>query len=455
VRDHRLSPSALDITPTGYANSSGTNLPRNTHQTGFAFGFAPGANILVSPYIQNCSSISGDPDTGSGIYPGGGGVLIDPSILGPENRIHSIVVDAFTQVNLGGIGVKVVGKGYMQLVSFFVNFCQFGLLCVDGGHVTALNSNASFGNYALWSEGYRYLSSEDSPVAVNQTWTTNGTFADYITTGGTYVLPGQQSDLEVSLNGTILLPTVDYLVTKGVTSTGQDCSVITLKTVPAAGQTLRARIKFGSLIEASGYTMSYVGAGLDYSKLSPSQDGSGFADPNKYTVALSSGRVFHTTTDESGDFYVGAVTPNESYTVASVRIQSGGAGYSVGDVLVFNTLPPIPAPPATPPDPPPVFVTPVYLTVVTVNAGAISSVSITNGGLYTPKAGSFPANPVTPTTATGSNLTATFNFSWERAPARPSFRINQRKGAIDGRSFYQSIFGFMTPFILALSRKGP
>ena len=453
VRGHSLSPSALEITPTGYANATGANLQRNTSQVGWAFGFAPGAEILVSPYIQNCSSISGDPDTGSGSTPGGGGVLIDPSILGNENRIHSIVVDAFTQINLGGIGVKVVGKGYMQLVSFFVNFCQFGILCVDGGHVTALNSNASFGNYALWSEGYRWLSTEESPVAVNQTWATTGASNVFVTTGGTYVLPGQASDLVVTktsgLTTTVLAPAVDYILSKGVTSAGLDCSVITLLTTPPAGETLTARIRFGSLIEASGYTMSYVGAGLDYAKLSPSQDGVGFSDPNKYTVVRDNGKIFHTTTDESGDFYVGAVTPNPDFQVDTVRVQNGGTGYSVGDTLSFYTVVPNS-----------LWAAPTTLRVIATSSGAITSVAIDVPGLYktmlpnSTVVGTLPTNPVTPSSATGNNLSATFNFTWTKAPASPSFRINQRKGSIDGRSFYQSIFGFMTPFILALSRKG-
>ena len=158
VRGHQLYPSALDITPEGYAGANGKHLPRNTSQVGFAFSFTPGEVIRVSPYIQNCSSISGSGVFGNPDYvPGGGGILVDPSVCAEGNRINSIVLDAFTQINQGGIGCKVVGRGYMQLVSFFVNFCQFGILCVDGGHVTLLNSNCSFGNYAFWSEGKRTL----------------------------------------------------------------------------------------------------------------------------------------------------------------------------------------------------------------------------------------------------------------------------------------------------------
>jgi hypothetical protein len=167
VRGHRLSPSALEITPPGFAGHQpwtgiGPAPTLTTNQTGWAFRFAPDAIIRVSPYIQNVSSISG-----SGVYgtpdfiPGGGGVLCDPTDTGPGNKINSIVVDAFTQINLGGIGVKVANGGYMQLVSFFKNFCQFGVLCVSGGHATLLNSNCSFGNYSLWSEGARLLDPKD------------------------------------------------------------------------------------------------------------------------------------------------------------------------------------------------------------------------------------------------------------------------------------------------------
>lgn len=359
VRGHQLNPSALDITPTGYAGASGRNLPINTPQVGFAFGFAPGADILVSPYIQNCSSISGDPDTGSGLTPGGGGVLVDGNIISPNSRVHSIVVDAFTQINLGGIGVKVVGKGYMQLVSFFTNFCQFGLLTVDGGHVTALNSNCSFGNYSLWAEGSRVL---DNATSVYYTWTSANSTIDganitFTTPVGQVLLNSQLKDLQVTLNNVIQTYGLDYTVV--VDTVAKTTSIVFLGYPPAVGSTITASVQFGSLVEASGYTMSYAGAGLNYTELSPSQGGVGESDPNKYTIARNGGRIYHTTTDESGNFYVGLLKP-----------------------------------------------------------GAVDS-------------------------TTGI-----------QSAAIPSFRINQRSGTIDGRSFYQSIFGFMTPFILALTRKG-
>ena len=270
VYGHQLSPTAFDITPTGYAGFNGTNAPRNTEQTGWAFSFAPGASIQVSPYIQNVTSVSGSGTFGQpGFVPGGGGVLVDPSTCVEGNLVNSIVLDAFTQVNLGGIGSKVVGLGYMQQVSFFKNFCQFGILCVDGGHITALNSNSSFGNYALWAEGSRQIQG-----------------------------PSGAED-------------------------------------------------FGSLIEASGYTLTYAGAGLDYSQLPYAQGGTGVEDTAKYFTELNGGRIYSTVTDNLGDFYVGTFTSS----------------------------------------------------------------------------------------------------------GQPKFRINQRQGIIEGRAFYQSVFGFMAPLVQTLFGK--
>ena len=362
VRGHQLFPSAQAITPLGYVGASANPLPLNTSQTGWAFAFAPGSVIVVSPYIQNCSSVSGDPATGSGSAGnGGGGVLVDGSVIDSNSRVFSMVVDSFTQINSGGIGVKIANTGFAQLVSFFNNFCQFGVLCVDGGHVSLLNSNCSFGNYALWADSGRYLNNSSS---VNQSWTGNGSATSFVTT--VPVLASQLSGLRVTVGGVLQSLGTNYSLVSSSTST-----TIVFLTPPANSVVIVAQIFFGSLIEASGYTMSYAGAGTTYGNasyysnsssypndLSIDQGGIGVADPNKYTIQTNGGRIYQTTTDEQGNFLVGALTPGSVNSVTGVQ-----------------------------------------------------------------------------------------------ANASPTFRINQQSGTIDGRAFYQSIFGFMTPFVLALTRK--
>lgn len=96
--------------------------------------------ISTSPYVQNCTSMTTD----------GTGMRVDGNhSLGTK----SMVVDAFTQYNQGGIGIHMLNGGYTQLVSVFTICCDKGILCESGGTCSITNSNSSFGNYALYADG--------------------------------------------------------------------------------------------------------------------------------------------------------------------------------------------------------------------------------------------------------------------------------------------------------------
>ena len=96
--------------------------------------------ISTSPYVQNCTSLTSN----------GTGMRVDGShALGTK----SMVVDAFTQYNQGGIGIHMLNGGYTQLVSVFTICCDKGFLCESGGNCSITNSNSSFGNYALYADG--------------------------------------------------------------------------------------------------------------------------------------------------------------------------------------------------------------------------------------------------------------------------------------------------------------
>lgn len=96
--------------------------------------------IVTSPYIQNCSSIT---TTGTGMRVDGNFVT----------GLRSMVCDAYTQTNEGGIGIHMLNQGYSQLVSVFTICCHIAILCESGGFCSVTNSNASFGTYALWADG--------------------------------------------------------------------------------------------------------------------------------------------------------------------------------------------------------------------------------------------------------------------------------------------------------------
>lgn len=96
--------------------------------------------ISTSPYVQNCTSMTTD---ATGMRVNGDHAL----------GTKSMVVDAFTQYNQGGIGIHLLNIGYAQLVSVFTICCDKGFYAESGGFCSITNSNSSFGNYALYADG--------------------------------------------------------------------------------------------------------------------------------------------------------------------------------------------------------------------------------------------------------------------------------------------------------------
>jgi hypothetical protein len=96
--------------------------------------------IHTSPYVQNCTSMT---TTGTGMRVDGDHV----------SGLKSMVVDAFTQYNQGGIGIHMLNRGNTQLVSVFTICTDIAFLCESGGFCSITNSNSSFGNYGLKADG--------------------------------------------------------------------------------------------------------------------------------------------------------------------------------------------------------------------------------------------------------------------------------------------------------------
>jgi hypothetical protein len=118
-----------------------------------------GAFILKSPYIQNCTSITAEDDGGlagsQSTGNTGGGIRVDGGKCALNSPIRSMVVDSYTQVNLGGPGCLVVNDGYAQLVSFFGTFCTYHVRTESGGQVNLSGGGTTdFGVYGLMADGY-------------------------------------------------------------------------------------------------------------------------------------------------------------------------------------------------------------------------------------------------------------------------------------------------------------
>ena len=130
-------------------------------EKGFAVAFAPNAFITTSPYVQNCSMISNQENSFLEAYEdipaGGGGLNVDGNRIHPDSPLASMVLDAYTQIAPNGVGCQVVGRGFIQLVSFFTNFSAYSVKVVDGGQAVLLNSNTSFGDFGMYASGSRFI----------------------------------------------------------------------------------------------------------------------------------------------------------------------------------------------------------------------------------------------------------------------------------------------------------
>lgn len=134
---------------------------------GYAFAFKPGAYITRSPYVGDCAvlhdltyqqmSAPQDRDAGNPLVPmTGGNLYADGAVLDPDSPLRSVVIDSFTAVNPNGIAYSIVNSALVQLVSVFTNWSRVGIWAHAGGQATIVNSNATFGDYAFASTGFRY-----------------------------------------------------------------------------------------------------------------------------------------------------------------------------------------------------------------------------------------------------------------------------------------------------------
>ena len=116
-----------------------------------------------------------------------GGMLVDGGVISDISPINSMVMDAYTQVNQGGRGIRITNNGYAQLVSVFTIFCSIAVQVDNGGICSITNSNSNFGDYCLLSKGYgkrefygTIYNPADLPLYPNGRYPNRGTIAVYI-----------------------------------------------------------------------------------------------------------------------------------------------------------------------------------------------------------------------------------------------------------------------------------
>lgn len=237
-------------------------------------------SITASPYVQNCSCIT---TTGTGMR-------IDGSAA---NGNKSMVADGFTQYNEGGIGIHLLNQGYAQLVSIFTIACDIGILTQSGGQCSLTNSNCSFGNFGLVSEGVSGIISSgsvsgsyvegDSNITISTT--TKPKYAQAILFSGdpNYYTVDDVTEVSTDLYEVKLL-------------SGLDDSIADVTTVEFYQR---------SLITASSITFEYVGAGTDIPAALPQNGGIPIQENEVTEDSDLGGQVFFTSTDQKGDFRIG------------------------------------------------------------------------------------------------------------------------------------------------------
>jgi hypothetical protein len=243
--------------------------------------------INTSPYIQNCSSITTT----------GAGMRIDGSLAG---GLKSMVSDAYTQINQGGIGVHILNEGYSQLVSIFTICTSDGVLAESGGYCSLTNSNTSFGDIGLRADGV-------SPVLYTGVSDGVDQIGNFITVDGLSNRPYNNN--AVSFDGGITYFTI-YNTTPLVSgsSTLELASEIQ---VPLPDNTPAIFVQ-RSTINASSHTFEYVGTGTNLLTALP--QAGGIPIQANEVVQTNGGEVVYTSTDQRGDFRIG-----DQLTINSVQ----------------------------------------------------------------------------------------------------------------------------------------
>lgn len=252
--------------------------------------------ITTSPYVQNCSSIT---TTGCGMRINGSLAL----------GLKSMVLDAYTQINQGGIGIHIINQGYAQLVSIFTVCCSYGILAESGGTCSVSNSNTSFGDYGLVAAG---------AVAYSNTGLADGTQSGQILylkglTESPRVNQSISFDDGVTLND--IWQVFDFDEFSGT------CYIrVATPYLTAIPDNSPCVFYIRSVINASGQTFEYVGTGTNLATALPQVGG--IPRPENQVVKINNGQVIYTSTDQRGDFKVG-----DSLTI------NGATGTITGDTF--------------------------------------------------------------------------------------------------------------------------
>lgn len=289
---------------------------------GWVAGFYPGCFIRKSPFINNCSNFadsgidnsSFDPNNYSGTggdltsAPCGGGVIVDGSLPAPGSPLRSFVLNEFTQLCLDGPGLLVCNNGYAQAVSFFGLFCHYHAKALSGGQINMEVGTTDFGRYGLIADGKSSsaiftataaggASAGSVTFAINAP-SASGTWFGDATRPAINMLAQIGSDIYPILSSTANLS--GWSVTISRPNPSNRAENLGLISPLSNGQTVSFFLR--SMISTASHTMEYTGSGCNYTALP--ENGGAPVESNE-AISRNNGKVWLTSTDQSGKFKVG------------------------------------------------------------------------------------------------------------------------------------------------------
>jgi hypothetical protein len=273
-----------EMSYTGTLNSGKAIFAFNPNQVGY---------FNQSPYIQNCTNF----------IPNSIGLKIDGSkAIGP---LKSMVLDSYTQYNQGGIGCSITNEGYAQLVSLFTICNETAIFCGSGAACDLTNSNSSFGDFGLVADGV-------GPLKYT----------------GVIATEAPENSFEFALD--LSVPTLN--VTNALYNNTTGLTTITVD------DTHNFNVGMGVSIAGLGFTCSSGPGIVTYPSGNQGYifEVAGVPSTTSFEVYVGVSTLAHTY-ESGGTVKINAVRPFDGqvvyfdelyYIVQSVKITSGGSGYT-------------------------------------------------------------------------------------------------------------------------------
>ncbi len=325
---------------------------------GWNVSFFPGATIVKSPYIQNCTNFSDSEidnddlqafnprggaagDTDSAMT--GGGLLVDGSVVHDDSPLRSMVADSYTHVGLDGPGILVTNNGYVQVTSSYSFFNHYHIKCRNGGQANLAASTTDFGRYSLIADGRStnaiFTATTSAEAADGSTTFTIGAPVAGADWHGTATRPQDNMLVDIGGNTYPVLSAVANGAGWDVTilrpNTNDRTENLGLNGTVANGSAVSFFLR--SMIASSGHTMEYVGSGTDYSAL---PENGGVPNDDNQVVELLNGNAVNNSTTFGGKFWTAITDHNGTFKVGdtfTVDQQTGFVTIPAG-ALSVNTL---------------------------------------------------------------------------------------------------------------------